>query len=123
MPLGYTATLSLRPSARTTFNTVANSGFPSGESALYRLSTPEAGRLRDLRHAFGAGDHAESVGDQRRVAVLEHSLQIIRDVFVGLQMLRQLQGWFSSCPWRSRRGRVPSRYPGPACTCRHPQPE
>ena len=30
----YTATLSLSPSARTTFNTVANSGLPSGESAL-----------------------------------------------------------------------------------------
>ncbi len=30
----YTAILSLRPSARITFSTVANSGFPSGESAL-----------------------------------------------------------------------------------------
>jgi hypothetical protein len=30
----YTATLSLSPSARITFRTVANSGFPSVESAL-----------------------------------------------------------------------------------------
>ena len=30
----YTATLSLRPRARITFSTVANSGFPSDESAL-----------------------------------------------------------------------------------------
>ena len=30
----YTATLSLSPSARITFSTVANSGFPSGDSAL-----------------------------------------------------------------------------------------
>ena len=30
----YTATLSLSPSARITFSTVANSGFPSGDRAL-----------------------------------------------------------------------------------------
>src|SRR5260364_240816 len=31
---------SCNPSARTTFSTVANSGLPSGESALYKLSLP-----------------------------------------------------------------------------------
>src|SRR5581483_5955874 len=31
---------SFKPSARMTFNTVANSGFPSADSALYRLSRP-----------------------------------------------------------------------------------
>jgi hypothetical protein len=40
-------TVNFRPSARTTFNTVSNSGRPSGERVLYRLR-----RLNPVRCAI-----------------------------------------------------------------------
>ena len=42
------AAWSVSPNARTTFNTVANLGRPSGESALYKLSRPKPA-LRAIR--------------------------------------------------------------------------
>src|SRR6266478_1994387 len=57
---------------------------------LVQTLSPEAGSVCDLRHAFGTGHNAKSVGDQRRLALLEHCFQIIGDVLTGLQMLRRI---------------------------------
>ena len=59
---------------------------------LVEALAPETGRLRDLRHALGAGDNAESGSDQRRIAVLEHRVEILRDILVGLQICRGIPG-------------------------------
>ena len=67
-----------------------------------RLDTPQhscecrtacAGILhitRQLCHASNAGNHAQSMGNQGRVAYLKASVEIVRLIILGIQMFRGL---------------------------------
>ena len=90
-----------RPRACSTFSTVAKPGFPSRESALYRLSRPSPDFAATAVIPLGTGHVSERSRDHARIAVLERRFEISHDIALVFQIVRRVP-WAGPRPCDSR---------------------
>ena len=68
-PRSTASARNFKPSAQMTLTTVSNAGLRSPESALQRLSRERPRIACNLRHALGAGDVAQRLGNEPSVVI------------------------------------------------------